>query len=77
MNIKILGPGCPKCQTLEQRVREVVASEGINAEVSKVDDIMDIMAYGVMATPALVVDNKVIVKGRVPTAHEITQLLKA
>lgn len=77
MNIKILGPGCPKCQTLEQRVRDVVASEGINAEVSKVDDIMDIMAYGVMATPALVVDNKVIVKGRVPTAHEITQLLKA
>jgi len=77
MNIKILGPGCPKCQTLEQRVREVVATEGIDAEVSKVDDVMDIMAYGVMATPALVVDNKVIIKGRVPTAHEITQLLKA
>ena len=77
MNIKILGPGCPKCQTLEQRVREVVATEGIEAEVSKVDDVMDIMAYGVMATPALVVDNKVVVKGRVPTAHEITQLLKA
>jgi small redox-active disulfide protein 2 len=77
MNIKILGPGCPKCLTLEQRVREVVAAEGLEAEVTKVDDIMDIMAYGVMSTPALVIDEKVIVKGRVPTAHEITELLKS
>ncbi|MBN1446333.1 MAG: TM0996/MTH895 family glutaredoxin-like protein [Bacteroidetes bacterium] len=77
MTIKILGPGCPNCLTLEQRVRDVVAAEGLDAEVSKVDDIMDIMAYGVMTTPALVVDEKVLVKGRVPTAHEITQLLKS
>lgn len=77
MNIKILGPGCPKCQTLEQRVREVVVAEGLVAEVTKVDDIMDIMAYGVMSTPALVIDEKVVIKGRVPTAHEITEILKS
>jgi small redox-active disulfide protein 2 len=77
MNIKILGPGCPKCHTLEQRVREVVTAEGLDAEVTKVDDIVDIMAYGVMSTPALVIDEKVVIKGRVPTAHEITELLKS
>ncbi|MCB2205131.1 TM0996/MTH895 family glutaredoxin-like protein [bacterium] len=77
MNIKILGTGCPKCITLEQRVREVVTAEGLEADVSKVDDIMDIMAYGVMSTPALVVNEKVIVKGRVPTAREIVELLQA
>ena len=75
MEIKILGPGCPKCRTLEKMTREVVEKHGINATVTKVEDIMEIMKYGVMSTPALVVDEKVLVKGRVPSPDEIKQLL--
>ncbi|NCA77728.1 MAG: thioredoxin family protein [Alphaproteobacteria bacterium] len=75
MNIKILGPGCPKCKTLDKITREVVEKNGINATITKVEDIMEIMKYGVMSTPALVVDDKVVVKGRVPSAEEIRQLL--
>jgi len=75
MNIKILGPGCPKCKTLDKITREVVERNGINATITKVEDIMEIMKYGVMSTPALVVDEKVVIKGRVPSADEIKQLL--
>jgi small redox-active disulfide protein 2 len=75
MEIKILGPGCPKCKTLDKLTREVVEKNGINATIMKVEDIMEIMKYGVMSTPALVVDEKVVVKGRVPSADEIKQLL--
>ena len=75
MDIRILGPGCPNCKTLEKTTREVVEKNGIQATVSKVEDIMEIMQYGVMSTPALVVDGKVVVKGRVPSAEEIKQLL--
>jgi len=75
MDIKILGTGCPKCKTLEQVTRDVVARNGIDATISKVDDIMEIMKYNIMTTPALVVDGKVVVKGRVPSSDEILQLL--
>lgn len=75
MDIKILGPGCPKCKTLEKITREVVEQNGIDATVTKVDDIMEIMKYGVMTTPALVVNGKVEIKGRVPSAEEIRQVL--
>ena len=75
MEIKILGPGCAKCNTLEKMTREVVEKTGINATITKVEDIMEIMKYGVMSTPALVVDEKVLVKGRVPSSDEIKQLL--
>ena len=75
MEIKILGPGCPKCKTLDKITREVVEKNGINATITKVEDIMEIMKYGVMSTPALVVDEKVIAKGRVPSSDEIKQLL--
>ncbi len=75
MDIKILGPGCPKCKTLDKMTREVVEKNGINAKITKVEDIMEIMKYGVMSTPALVVDEKVLVKGRVPSSEEIKQLL--
>lgn len=77
MEIKILGPGCPKCKTLEKLTREVVEESGINATVTKVDDIVAIMNYGVMTTPALVIDEKVVVKGRVPSAEEIKRLITA
>ncbi len=75
MKIKILGTGCPKCKALEKVTREVVSETGVNADVSKVEDIMDIMGYGVMTTPALVIDEKVVIKGRVPSAKEIKQIL--
>ncbi len=75
MEIKILGPGCPKCKTLDKMTREVVEKNGINAKITKVEDIMEIMKYGVMSTPAIVVDEKVLVKGRVPSYDEIKQLL--
>jgi len=75
MEIKILGTGCPKCKTLEKMTREVVEKNGINASITKVEDIMDIMKFGVMTTPALVVDGIVVMKGKVPTTAELTILL--
>jgi small redox-active disulfide protein 2 len=75
MEIKILGPGCAKCKTLEQLTRDVVSKNSIEATITKVDDIMEIMKYNIMTTPALVIDGKVVVKGRVPSAEEIKQFL--
>ena len=75
MEIKVLGTGCTKCKNLENLTREIVAQNGINATVTKVEDIMEIMQFGVMTTPALVVDGQVVVKGKVPTADEIKKLL--
>jgi len=75
MEIKILGTGCPKCKALEKVTRDVVAENGIDANVTKVEDIMDIMKYGVMTTPALVVDGVVVMKGHVPSKEEVKKLL--
>lgn len=71
MDIKILGPGCPKCQQVEQLVKEVVAESGVEAQVKKVTDIMKIAGYGVFGTPAVVVDGEVKSVGKVPTMEEI------
>lgn len=76
MIIKILGTGCAKCKSLEANARQAVAEMGITAEVVKVQEMQDIMTYGVMRTPALVVDEKVVVYGKVPTAEEIKAFLK-
>jgi len=76
MEIKVLGTGCPKCKTLESRVNEAVASLGIHAGVSKEDDIMKIMEYGIMRTPGLVINSRVVVSGRVPSVKEIEELIK-
>jgi small redox-active disulfide protein 2 len=75
MEIKILGTDCPKCKTLEKLTREVVEKNGIDATINKVEDIMEIMKYGIMTTPALVVNGKVEIKGRVPSSDEIKQIL--
>jgi small redox-active disulfide protein 2 len=75
MEIKVLGTGCAKCKNLEKLTHEAVAKAGIEASISKVEDIMDIMAYGIMATPALVIDGKVVVKGRVPSVDEIIKFI--
>ena len=75
MNIQVLGTGCQKCKTLEKMTREVVESKGIDATVSKVEDIVEIMRFGVMITPALVIDGKVVLKGRLPSQQELTDLI--
>lgn len=75
MEIKILGSGCTKCKNLEKITREVVEKNGFNANITKVEDIMEIMKLGVMTTPALVVNDKVEVKGRIPSADEIKEIL--
>ena len=75
MEIKILGTGCPKCKALEKLTREVVEKNGFNANITKVEDIVDIMKYSIMTTPALVVNGKVEFKGRIPSAEEIKQVL--
>jgi small redox-active disulfide protein 2 len=75
MEIKILGSGCSKCKTLEKITREVVEKNGIDATVTKVEDILEIIKYGVMSTPALVIDEKVVLNGRVPSSEEILQIV--
>lgn len=74
--IKILGTGCPKCKTTEAVVREVVDQLNIEANIIKVEDIMEIMQYNVMTTPVLVIDEEIKVKGRVPTKTEVEEFLK-
>jgi small redox-active disulfide protein 2 len=75
MEIKILGTGCAKCKTLEKLTQEVVSKNGIDATITKVEDIVEIMKFNIMTTPALVIDGKVVIKGRVPSADELKQLL--
>ncbi|MEI6758310.1 MAG: thioredoxin family protein [Chlorobium sp.] len=75
--VKILGSGCGKCNQLADAVKAVIAAEGIDASVEKVEDIQQIMAYNVLSTPALVVDEKVLCKGRVPSHEELKELLTA
>lgn len=75
MDIKILGTGCANCKTLEKAVRNVVEEMAIDANVIKVEDIADIMGYGIMRTPGLVINEKVIVSGRVPSASEIKDFI--
>ena len=75
MEIKVLGTGCTKCKKLEQLTRDVVSEMGIDATIEKVEDVLKIMQLGVMTTPALVVDGEVVLKGRLPSAKEIKELL--
>lgn len=75
MEIKVLGPGCPKCKTLEQATRTAVQELGINANVTKVEDIVAIMGYGVMRTPGLVIDEKVIFSGKVASVNELKEII--
>ncbi|MBQ4912883.1 TM0996/MTH895 family glutaredoxin-like protein [Maribacter sp. MMG018] len=73
--IKILGTGCPKCQSLTGVVKDVVSENNIDATIEKVEDIMEIMKYNVMTTPALVIDDVITIKGRVPSKEEVLALL--
>ena len=73
--IEVLGPGCSNCVRLEKNAREAVARAGIDAEITKVTDYAEIMAYGIMSTPGLVIDGKVVSYGRVPSAGDIAAWL--
>ncbi|MCJ7449283.1 MAG: thioredoxin family protein [Bacteroidales bacterium] len=75
MDIKILGPGCVRCKTLEKLVINTLAELDIAANVSKVEDIMKIMEYRIMHTPGLVINEKVIVSGRIPSPAEMKEIL--
>jgi small redox-active disulfide protein 2 len=75
MNIQVLGTGCAKCKSLEKATREVVAQNNIDATITKVEDIVEIMKFNIMTTPALVVDGKVVLKGRVPSNEELKEIL--
>ncbi len=75
MDIKILGPGCPKCHTLEKNAREAVKELNLDAKVSKVTDINEIASYGVFITPGLVVDGEVKLAGKVASKSEIKKIL--
>ena len=77
MIIKILGTGCAKCGKLEKNVKAAIGELGINATVEKVEDLPSIMKYGVMSTPALVIDEKVKAVGRVLDTKEITKLIQS
>ena len=71
MEIKVLGPGCPKCKQTEQVVKEAVAEIGVEASVEKVTDVMEIAGYGVFGTPAVVVDGEVKSVGKIPKKEEV------
>ena len=75
MEIKVLGTGCAKCKSLEKITREAVKELNLNASVEKVEDIMQIMEYGIMRTPGLVINGKVVLSGQLPKINEMKQLL--
>ena len=75
MKIQVLGSGCINCQTLEKRTTQAVNLLGLDAEIEKVTDYAAIAAYGVMSTPALVIDDRVVLAGRVPKVAELQTLL--
>jgi small redox-active disulfide protein 2 len=76
MEIKILGTGCSNCKTLEKSVINALAEMDYDANVEKVEDIQKIMAYGIMRTPGLVINDKVVLSGRVPNMKELKEIIE-
>lgn len=76
ISVKILGTGCKKCQTLEQKVKDVISLNNVDATLEKVTDINDMMSYGIMITPGLVVNEKVVSTGIIPKDEQILNWLK-
>ena len=75
MKIKVLGPGCARCHQLEQTTREVVKELGIDADIEDVKDVKKIMEYPILTTPGLVIDEKLVCSGRVPSKSEVTTFI--
>lgn len=76
MEIKVLGPGCPKCRQTEKVVQEALAESGVAADVEKVTDVMKIAGYGVFGTPAVVVDGEIKSVGKIPSKEDVKSWLK-
>jgi len=74
--IKVLGAGCPSCISTEEIIKKVAKDQNIDVEIIKITDIQDIMNYDVMSTPAIVINEKVIIKGRIPSVDEVKGFLK-
>ena len=77
LSIKVLGPGCANCRKLEEIVHEAVAATGVQAEVVKVTDMGEIVAYDVLKTPGLVINETLVSSGRIPTAATIAEWIRA
>jgi small redox-active disulfide protein 2 len=75
MEIKVLGPGCSKCKSTYNIIEKVLKENNIHAKLTKVDDIMEMMNYNIMTTPAVVIDEVVKMKGQVPTESDVKKLL--
>ncbi len=75
MEIKVLGPGCSKCKTTYQVIEKVIRENNLDVKLTKVDDIMEIMNYNIMVTPAVVVDGEVRLKGQVPSESDVKKIL--
>ena len=75
MEIKVLGAGCAKCKTTYEMIEKIVKENQLDATLSKVEDIVELLNYGIMTTPAIVVDGEVKLKGHVPTEREIKKIL--
>lgn len=76
MNIKVIGTGCEKCDKLYANVREAVNKAGCEAEIEKIEDLMEIVKLGVMTSPSLMIDGKLVVSGRIAKTEEIIELIK-
>jgi len=76
MIVKVLGSGCTKCKILKQRLRDLKAKHSLNIDIEKVTQLDDIIAYGVMMTPGLVINEKVVSVGKVPKDEELLKLIK-
>ena len=75
MEIKVLGPGCSRCKTTYQVIEKVIRENNLDVKLTKVDDLMEMMKYNIMPTPAVVVDEVVKMKGQVPTESDVKKLL--
>ena len=77
MNIKVLGPGCVNCRTLEHRTHEALTEMNLEAEVEKVTDLNDMASYGILRTPGLVIDGRLVIQGFVPPVSKIKEVISA
>ncbi|NMF89071.1 thioredoxin family protein [Aromatoleum petrolei] len=77
VNIKVLGPGCANCRKLEEVAREAVASLGVQVEIAKITDMNEIIAYDVLKTPGLVINEKLVSSGRIPTSATVAEWVRA
>ena len=75
MEVKVLGPGCARCKTTFQVIEKVIKENNLDVKLTKVDDIMEMMSYNIMTTPAVVVDGEVKMKGQVPSESDVKRLL--